>query len=30
MWFMNGVALASASSLGSIGTDWVIQGANVD
>jgi hypothetical protein len=30
IWFMNGGALATGAGLGSIGTDWVIQGVNAN
>jgi hypothetical protein len=30
IWFMNGTAVLSTAGVGTIGTDWTIQGVNAD
>ena len=30
IWFMNGTAVSSTASVGTVPTDWIIQNANVN
>jgi hypothetical protein len=30
LWFLNGVQVVSTAAVGTVGTDWTIQGVNAD